>query len=362
MRILIAPDSFKGTASATDVAIALAAGWTSIRPQDTVIVLPLADGGEGSAAAIRATDPDAEEIPCAATGPDGRPVSAGWLLLTDGTAIVELAAASGLPQMEIPDPLGAQTRGFGELLAAATENPRVRRIVATVGGSAATDGGTGALSALGARFLDADGRPLPAGGGSLSRLATVDLAALTPPPGGGVEVLTDVTAPLLGRRGAAAVFGPQKGAGADDVEALDAALTRLAAVIGGHPDQSGAGAAGGTAFGLATLWSADLAAGARRIGEITGLPAALAGADLLITGEGRFDGQSTTGKVVGHLLESVARQRFLLVTGQLGAEPPDRIERTVELSVLAGSGAQAMQHTTHWLTRAGAELAGQIAD
>lgn len=362
MRILIAPDSFKGTASASEVAAALAAGWASVRPQDSVVVLPLADGGEGSAAAIRATDPDAEEIHCAATGPDGRPVSAGWLLLADGTAVVELAAASGLPQMQIPDPLGAQTRGFGELLAAAARHPRVQRIVATVGGSAATDGGTGALSALGARFLDADGHRLSAGGGSLSRLAGVDLTELNPPPDGGVEVLTDVTAPLLGRRGAAAVFGPQKGAGAADVVALDAALSRLAAVIGGHPDQAGAGAAGGTAFGLATLWGAALVPGARRIGELTGLPAALAGADLLITGEGRFDGQSTTGKVIGHLLECVGRQQVLLVTGQLGAEPPARIERTVELSALAGSSAQAMQHTVHWLTRAGAELAGRMAD
>lgn len=362
MRILIAPDSFKETASASEVAAALAAGWSSVRPQDSVITLPLADGGEGSAAAIWATDPNAEEIRCTATGPDGRPVSAGWLLLTDGTAVVELAAASGLPQMRNLDPLGAQTDGFGELLAAAARHPRVQRIVATVGGSAATDGGAGALSALGARFLDADGHRLPAGGWSLSQLATVDLTELTRAPSGGVEVLTDVTAPLLGRRGAAAVFGPQKGAGADDVVALDAALTRLARVIGGHPDQCGAGAAGGTAFGLATLWGADLVPGAARIGALTGLPAALADADLLITGEGQFDGQSTTGKVVGYLLESVAHQRVLLVTGQLGAAPPDRAERTVELSVLAGSSTQAMQHTAHWLTRAGAELAGQLIE
>ncbi len=357
MRILVAPDSFKGTATAAQAATAIAAGWRSARPADTVVELPLADGGEGSAAVIRASTPGAHEIRCRATGPDGGPIEAGWLLLPDGTAVVELAAASGLTLMRRQDALSAQTTGFGQLLAAAARHPRVKRIVATVGGSAATDGGAGALSALGARFLDAAGLPLGPGGGPLNRCVKVDVSTLVPAPEGGVEVLTDVTAPLLGLRGAAAVFGPQKGASAGDVALLDASLAQLAAVIGGEPDRAGAGAAGGAAFGLAALWNARLVPGAQRIGEIVGLAAALDRSDLVITGEGRFDEQSTTGKVVGHLLGSVAGQRVLLIAGQVDGPLPARIERAVELRALAGSGERAMIDTERWLRAAGAELA-----
>ncbi|MGI8415129.1 MAG: glycerate kinase, partial [Nakamurella sp.] len=167
MHILIAPDSFKGSATAAQAAAAIADGWRSVRPSDTVVTLPLADGGEGSAAAIAAGTPGSNEIACPATGPDGRRVDASWLLLPDETAVVELAAASGLPQMRAKDALGAQTTGFGQLLAAAAAHPSVTKIVATVGGSAATDGGSGALGALSARFLDRADSELPPGGGSL---------------------------------------------------------------------------------------------------------------------------------------------------------------------------------------------------
>lgn len=361
MHILIAPDSFKGSASAAQAAAAIADGWRSVRPADTVATMPLADGGEGSAAAIGADTPGSREIACPATGPDGRPVDASWLLLPDGTAVVELAAASGLPQMRQQDALGAQTIGFGQLLAAAAAHPMVTKIVATVGGSAATDGGSGALGALGACFLDHAGSELPSGGGFLKDIASVDVSMLSRPPAGGVEVLTDVTAPLLGPLGAAAVFGPQKGASAADVQALDDGLRQFASVVGGHPEQPGAGAAGGAAFGLAILWGAVLVPGAQRIGAIVGLPAALRVADLVITGEGRFDDQSTTGKVVGHLLEQPAAQRVWLVAGHIDGALPDRIEQSVALDVLAGSSEAAMSETTHWLRMAGAELAGILA-
>jgi glycerate kinase len=254
--------------------------------------------------------------------------------------------------------LYAQTTGFGQLLRAAAVHPDTQRIVATLGGSAATDGGTGALRALGARFLDHTGAELPTGGGHLRSLSRVDLSDLTAPPDGGVEILTDVTAPLFGPLGAAAVFGPQKGADPDDVIRLEEGLRRLHEVIGGDPDRPGAGAAGGTGFGLATVWEATTAPGAQRIGQIVGLPAALAGADLVITGEGRFDDQSTTGKVVGHLLESAAQQRIMLVAGQILGAVPERIERAVELGHLAGSPREAMEHAEKWLRAAGAELAG----
>ncbi|MDQ6658816.1 MAG: glycerate kinase [Actinomycetota bacterium] len=360
VHILIAPDSFKGSATAAQAAAAIADGWRSVRPTDIVVTLPLADGGEGSASAIAASTPGSLEIACPATGPDGRPIDASWLLLPDGTAVVELAAASGLPQMRERDALGAQTAGFGQLLADAATHPLVTRIIATVGGSAATDGGTGALRALGARFLDRSGNDLPLGGGSLKGVAGVDVSALADPPAAGVEVLTDVTAPLFGPRGAAAVFGPQKGASAAEVAALDGALRQFAAVVGGNPEQPGAGAAGGAAFGLATLWGATLVPGAQRIGTIVGLPAALTTADLVITGEGSFDDQSTTGKVVGHLLEHSAAQRVWLVAGQITGAVPDRIEQSVALDLLAGSSGAAMSGTAQWLRAAGAQLAGRI--
>lgn len=369
MRILVAPDSFKGTLGAARAAAAIAAGWRSVRPGDVVRMLPLADGGEGTAEAIRNATPGAVEIAHRVTGPYGAPTIAPWLLLPDGTAVVELAAASGLPSVVLPsssptgptgptgpDALLAQTTGFGELLAAATRHPDVRRIVATVGGSAATDGGTGALAALGVRFLDANGAALPPGGGALTTLAAIDTSGMIPPPQAGVVVLTDVTAPLTGPDGAAAVFGPQKGAGPAEVARLDAGLGRLAAVIGGQPDAPGAGAAGGAAFGLMTLWSARRMAGATRVGEIVGLPAALAAADLVITGEGQFDGQSGTGKVVGQLVQSAGGRPVALVAGRITAST-EAFGAALSLTDLAGSSAAAMADPERWLHEAGVRLA-----
>lgn len=356
MHVLVAPDSFKGSLTAARAATAIAQGWRSVRPADVLHTLPLADGGEGSAEAIRDATPGSLRIACAATGPDGEAVIAEWLLLPDGTAVVELAAASGLPLTSGTAPLTAQTTGFGELLAAATRHPDVRRIVATVGGSASTDGGTGALTALGARFLDAGGRELPPGGGALSLLAEVDISAMITPPPDGVSVLTDVTAPLTGPDGAAAVFGPQKGASPGDVVRLDAGLQRLAAVIGGLPEAPGAGAAGGTAYGLVTLWSAQNVPGAQRLGEIAGLPGALDGADLVVTGEGRFDEQSTTGKVVGHLLAAAGGCPVALVAGRIAA-PTGVFVAAVSLTDLAGSAAAAMAEPARWLHEAGAAIA-----
>src|SRR5262249_26537748 len=202
------------------------------------------------------------------------------------TAVAELAESSGLPLLARPDPMGAQTTGLGEVLGRALDTG-ADRILAGLGGSAATDGGTGAPAALGARFLDAAGRPLPPGGGALPALARVDLNQLRPPPAGGVTCLTDVTAPLLGPRGAAPVFGPQKGAGAAQIARLEAGLARLGGLLGGDPAAPGAGAAGGTGYGLAAAWGAVLAPGAAELSRLAGLDRALAEADLGITGEGR---------------------------------------------------------------------------
>src|SRR3954452_2039827 len=274
MRVVIAPDSFKGTIDSPAAAAALADGWKSVRPGDDLIQIPLADGGEGTVRALSRSARNAAWCRTEVTGPDGRPVKVEWLLLPDGTAVLELASASGLPLMAEPDPAGATSRGLGELLVTATDGG-AHGVILGLGGSATTDGGAGALSALGARLLDGDGAEVRPGGGSLVQLQRIDLTGLRKPPAGGVRCLTDVTAPLLGPGGAAAVFGPQKGADAADVALLERGLTRLAQLLGGDPSAAGAGAAGGTGYGLATVWGADLVPGAPAVAAAAGLAAAV---------------------------------------------------------------------------------------
>lgn len=364
--IVVAPDSFKGSASAAEVAAALAEGWMSERPGDRLVPAPMADGGEGTLDAFAAAVPEAVAHPVRVTGPDGVPVEAAWLLLPDGTALVELAATSGLGRMRTLAPFDAHTIGFGEAVADALTAGATGLLLA-IGGSASTDGGTGALSALGARFLDADGRDVPPGNRGLAALASVDLSGLVPLPHGGARILGDVTSPLLGPEGAAAVFGPQKGAAPSDVPVLEAGLRRLADVLGAggaavDPVEPGAGAAGGTGFGL-LLWGARMAPGAAAVGDAMGLPATIAGADAVITGEGRFDSQSAAGKVPAYV---AARAReagipALLVAGAIAA-PTDGFADAVALTELAGGAADAMGDPHRWARAAGAELALRFRD
>jgi glycerate kinase len=406
VRVLIAPDSFKGSIGAAAAAAALARGWLSVRPEDEVTRLPLADGGEGTLDVFAATVPGARWHRARVTGPTGTPVTAAWLeipgdatagaasgastassagpLASAGraaspatesrgllgqrgvpggpppqvnTAVVELARASGLPLLTHPDPMRAQTTGLGELLGHALD-AGADRILAGLGGSAATDGGTGALAALGARFLGAEGQPLPPGGGALATLARADLSRLRPPPPAGVTCLTDVTAPLLGPRGAAAVFGPQKGADATQITRLEAGLARLAAVLGGDPAAPGAGAAGGTGYGLAAAWGAVLVPGAAELCRLAGLDRLLAATDLVITGEGRFDATSLTGKVCGTVLTAAAAAGgpVALVAGQVSGGTPGTV-RAVTLAGLAGGTSAALATPARWLRLAAQELA-----
>ena len=280
-----------------------------------------------------------------------------WLELPDGTAAVELAAASGLPLLSQLDPLGAHTIGLGEVLGAVLE-AGARQVTVALGGSASTDGGTGALAALGARFLDAGGRPLPAGGGGLRDLAAVDLTGLRPPPPGGVSCLSDVRAPLLGPAGAAAVFGPQKGASPAQVARLDAGLARLAGLLGGDPAAPGAGAAGGTGYGLAAGWGALITPGAPRLARLAGLDQALARAGLVITGEGRYDQSSGTGKVAGAVFAAAAAAHVpaALVAGQVATRPPAGVP-AVSLAGLAGGVPRALADPARYLRLAGQQLA-----
>jgi glycerate kinase len=357
MRVVVAPDSFKGSIAAAAAAAALAAGWRQIRPADEVVELPLADGGEGTLRVLAEAVPASRWHPAEVCGPAEARVAAGWLEFPGNGAVVELATAAGLPLLAELSPLTAHSYGVGQLIGLALD-AGARHIDIALGGSACTDGGTGALAALGARFLDADGHDLSRGGGALHRLAAVDLAGLRPPPAEGAGCLTDVRAPLLGPGGAAAVFGPQKGAGPADIEVLETGLARLATLLGGDPDAPGAGAAGGCGYGLAAGWNAALVPGAERIAAIAGLPAALAGADLVITGEGRYDATSLGGKVVGAVLGAAAAAGVAaaVVAGELAAAPSTHVN-AVELTALAGSTQSAIGDPGRWLTAAARLLA-----
>jgi len=362
-RVVIAPDSFKGTATARDAAEAIARGWASVRPADDVVLAPQADGGEGTIDAVAATDPGAAVHTATVTGPDGRPVTVRWLLRGSGEAVLELAESSGLPLMTTLDPLGATTRGLGELIGHALD-AGATSITIGLGGSASTDGGAGALAALGMTLTDASGRALPDGGGALSRLERLDVSALRTTPAGGVHLLTDVTAPLLGPTGAAAVFGPQKGARPGEVATLEAALARFAELLGGDPELPGTGAAGGAGYGFSAAWAAALVPGAPAIAALSGLPALAAGADVIISGEGRFDATSSGGKVVGHVLSLVPpTARAIVVAGTFAADPalPDgRPTAAVALDRLAPSTVDAQRDALHWLRVAGARAAEQL--
>ncbi|MFS8524938.1 MAG: glycerate kinase [Limnochordales bacterium] len=364
MRIVIAPDSFKGSLSAADAAAALARGMAAVFPRARIMLKPVADGGEGTVEAL-VTATGGRFVDTEATGPDGRPVRARWGILGDGvTAVVEVAAASGL--VLVPrgrrNPLTATSRGTGELIRAALD-AGCRRIIVGLGGSATNDGGAGMARALGARFLDAAGRELPPGGAALSGLDRIDVSGLDPRLAE-TEIIgaTDVTSPLLGPAGASAVFGPQKGASPEDVLRLEAALTRYADVLekqlredwplpvkgliaadSPEPEQSktaagpdlrhvpGAGAAGGLGVGLMAFCGATLRPGAPVVFEAIGLEADIKHASLVITGEGKLDGQTAFGKApmaVAQLAKKHGKP-VVAVAGTLGGD----VERLHELGI-----------------------------
>jgi glycerate kinase len=298
VRIVIAPDSFKGTLTAEAAAEAIATGLRRVRPDADVVVRPVADGGEGTVgAAVRAGwSPRSVGV----AGPDGAPVEATFAL-REGTAVVELATAAGLTLLDRPAPMTAGTRGVGELVTAALD-AGARRIVLGIGGSATTDGGGGMLQALGVRLLDAEGADLPPGGAALARLARVDASGLDPRLRNvEVVVASDVDNPLTGPDGAAATFAPQKGADHEQVRALDTALARFADVLARDvgvavANVPGSGGAGGTAAGAMALLGARIVSGAGLVCDLVGLSDVLQGADLAVTGEGSLDAQTLRGK------------------------------------------------------------------
>ncbi|OIJ88439.1 glycerate kinase [Streptomyces colonosanans] len=332
--MLIAADKFKGSLTAVQVAERLTAGLRSVVPGLEIESLPVADGGDGTVDAAVAAGFERREVQVA--GPLGQAVTAAFALRGD-TAVVEMAEASGLQRLPagVFAPLTASTYGSGELLRAALDTG-ARTIVFGVGGSATTDGGAGMLSALGARFLDAQGKPVTPGGGGLAALARADLSGLDPRLSSIELVLaSDVDNPLTGPRGASAVYGPQKGASPDDVAALDAALAYFAKVleeaIGPRAAQCaaspGAGAAGGVGYG-ALLLGARFRPGIEVMLDVLGFAPALERASLVITGEGSLDEQTLHGKAAAGVAAAVraAGKEVVAVCGRL-ALPPEAVAR-----------------------------------
>ncbi|MFP5346822.1 MAG: glycerate kinase [Actinomycetes bacterium] len=298
--VLVAPDKFKGTLTAADVAASVAAGMISVRPGLDVVRMPVADGGDGTLAAAVAAG--FTLVPMVASGPTGEPVDTAYARRGE-EAVVELAEVSGLGQLPGGklEPLRASSRGTGDLIRGALD-AGCRRVVLAIGGSACTDGGSGLLSALGARVLDASGRPLPDGGGTLVNAARLDLSGLHPAVGETrFVVASDVDNPLLGQRGAAAVYGPQKGANDQDLVVLENGLSRWAQVVteATGEDKSadaGAGAAGGVGYAALAVLGAELRPGIELVLDLVGFASALEGAQLVVTGEGSLDEQTLHGK------------------------------------------------------------------
>jgi glycerate kinase len=297
--VVIAPDKFKGTLSAGEVAAHVAAGLAAARPGTETVAIPVADGGDGTVDAAVAAGYRRVEL--GVRGPVGRSVTAAFGLL-DGSAVIEVAQACGLALLSDNElaPLTATTRGVGELLIAAVRMG-AKKVVLGLGGTATTDGGAGLVQALGARLLGDDDRDLPGGGGALTRLAQLDQARLRDLSGVELLLASDVDNPLLGPTGAAAVYGPQKGASPEDVAVLEAGLAKWADVCEAALGRTarnlpGAGAAGGLGFAAQLFLGARMRPGIELLLEMTAFAGHLDGARLVITGEGSLDAQSLHGK------------------------------------------------------------------
>jgi glycerate kinase len=307
MTILVATDKFKGTLTAAAAASAMTAGARRAFPDARFEIQPLADGGEGTVGALLA-GVGGRLVSGVITGPLGAPVQAAYGPLDDDSIAIEVATATGLAQLSPAQyaPLEATSRGVGDLVSIVMEEHFGAQILIGIGGTASTDGGAGAATALGYRFLDTRGRELPPGGGALLRLARIDPDNAR--RAGGVVGLWDVANPLLGARGSARVYGPQKGATPEEVELLEEALATLAERI--HidlglnvADMPGSGAGGGLGAGLVAFMGAELRPGAGAIAGAVGLESKIGGADLVITGEGSLDRQSLEGKVPAGVAE-----------------------------------------------------------
>lgn len=354
--VVVALDSFKGTCTASDAVDAVARGWLRERPADTVHKIPFADGGEGTFDLYRAVIPTAKirTVPEV----DGPPIE--WLDLGGNAALVELARVCGLSYTGTHDPESASTERLGLALRDAIQSGATRITVA-LGGSGSTDGGAGILSGVGVRLLDSNGLDVSVGNIGLDDVVTIDWSGSVVTDDLNITILTDVTNPLLGAHGAAHVFGPQKGATPSQVRAMDERLTAFAHLVPVvDPTTPGAGAAGGSAFGLLAL-GGTIRPGAETVATMLGIPNLIQSADLVILGEGRFDSQSLDGKAVG-VLAAIARQSqtpaWLIAGAAVDAELYFQQVRT--LVDLAPTLESALNEPQWWLEHAGRGLASVL--
>jgi glycerate kinase len=326
MRIVIAPQEFKGTLTAAEAAMAMAEGVRRAVPEAGLDTVSLSDGGPGLVDAILSSRAG-HLVRTLVHDPLGRPVEAAWALLDDGAAVIEMAAAAGLTLLREDErhPRITTTYGVGEMVRAALD-AGARRLIIGVGGSATNDGGTGMASALGVRFLDAEGRELPPGGSPLAALDRIDITGIDPRVRQAEAVAaTDVRNPLCGPEGASMVYGPQKGASPDVSRELDAALSHYARVVERDlgvsiRDIPGSGAAGGLGAGLIAFLGAEIRSGFDIVAETVSLRERLRGADLLLTGEGRLDRQTAYGKAVARVA-AMAREEgvpVVVIAGSRG--------------------------------------------
>jgi glycerate kinase len=371
MRFVIAPQEFKGSLTAAQAAGAIAAGVRDAVPGADLDLAPMSDGGPGLVDAMLSAR-GGRRIDSPAHDPLMRPMLAAWALLPDGTAVIEMAAASGLVLLSADerDPLVATTYGTGELVRAALDRGAARIIVG-VGGSATVDGGAGAMQALGARLLDATRAELPPGGAPLTRLDRIDLSGVDPRLASTqVRVASDVTNTLCGPTGAATIFGPQKGASPDGVRALDAALRRFAEIALRDAgvdllDVSGGGAAGGLGAGLMLVARATIEPGFAIVAEAAGLDERIARCDAVMTGEGRLDAQTAFGKTADGVAK-LARKHgkpVAMIAGSIdqgydaSAGPFDLVEAATPPGMPT---AEAMRAATRLVREAAARVAARL--
>ena len=354
MKIVIAPQGFKGSLTALEVARAIGNGVRQVEPDAEIDLVPVADGGDGTLQALVDIS-GGRIVTTTVTGPLGTPVDADWGSLgiggDGGTAVIEMARASGLALLDPGklDPLKATTRGTGELFRAALDAGH-RRFIIGIGGSATTDGGAGMMQALGARLLDADGIDLPPGGAALANLDRIDVSGLDPRAAdASIDVACDVNNPLCGPDGASAVFGPQKGATSELVELLDAALSRFAEIIERDlgrtvRDNPGAGAAGGLGAGLMAFLDANLKAGVDIVLDAVDLDAHLEDADLVITGEGQIDHSTTFNKAPVGVAERAKKRGIpvIAIAGGLGEGYRETREKGIDAAFTLVSGPMSL--------------------
>ena len=353
MKIVIAPDSFKDSLSAEKVADAIAAGLADALPHAHLVTCPMADGGEGTVEAIVAAG-NGQLRRNHVQGPLGEPVEAHWGWLPDShTAIIEMAEASGLQRVPVAqrDARISSTFGTGELIRAALD-AGAQRIILAIGGSATNDAGAGALQALGLGLFDAEQELLAPGGLALSRLARIELSGLDPRLADvRFEIAADVNNPLCGEHGASAIFGPQKGATPEHVHLLDQALGHFAdhcaAVLPKDVrDEPGSGAAGGLGFAAKAFFGAQFRAGVEVVAELVGLAEAVKGADLVITGEGRFDAQTLRGKTPFGVARIAQAQGVpvVVLAGTLGEGYQTLYEHGINAAFAVTSGPMTLEH------------------